>query len=185
MDSAIFLEWFRYAVNRVGSGYFGYAERVYCYELYHFLRVAMHHHERVNGPIGNIYLHSELVKAVISTDIAQRYEVWPLSAQRMPDFLFHTPGNFDNQVAAIEVKVSPTLSSADLIDDLKKLTELRQNYLYDLGIFHCVNIESDRLRMLLQRANAYDMVLDQDILVECKSSHGAPIESFKLSELLT
>lgn len=42
----------------------------------------------------------------------------------MPDFLFHTPGDFNNQIAEIEIKTA-ALSRESLMDDLIKLTELR------------------------------------------------------------
>ena len=121
----------------------------------------------------------------MSAEDAARYEVWPLPARRMPDFLFHTPGNFDNQIAAIEVKTSPTLSREYLIEDLVKLTELRQNYKYKLAIFHCVNTDIERLKQLLNYADVRLENLDHDIKIECKPGYRVPLESYRLGELFT
>lgn len=183
MDPCYFIRWLRYAISRVGPGYFGHAERVYCYELYHYIRVAMHSHEQAHGPIDEIFLHSELVKTVLSNNDAQRYEVWSLRGLRVPDFLFHTPGNFNNQIAAIEVKTA-ALSRESLMDDLMKLTELRQNYRYKLGIFHCVNTDTRRLIELLTGMKEFHVNLDQDILVEVKPGYTKQLESFRLGDLL-
>jgi hypothetical protein len=145
----------------------------------------MHYYERRNGPIANIFLHSELVKTVLPIEDANRYEVWPLQARRMPDFLFHTPGNFDNQIAAIEVKISSGLSRANLAEDLRKLTELRQKYKYELAIFHCVNTDAEKLRQLLNFEDVSRENLAPDIKIECKPAYGVPLQSCSLGELFT
>ena len=144
----------------------------------------MYHYEQEHGQINEIFLHSELVKTVLSPNQAQRFDVWPLGGLKVPDFLFHTPGNFDNQIAAVEVKTAH-LSPDNLINDLIKLTELRQNYRYHLGIFHCVNTNIGRLRALLNESDALAVGLDHDILIECKPGYGQMLQSCMLGELLT
>ncbi|MCX2781264.1 hypothetical protein, partial [Microbulbifer thermotolerans] len=109
----IFLEWLRYAIGRVGPGYFGFVERVYCYELYHFLRVAMYGYERRHGPIQNVYLHSEFVKVVITDEEARRYEVFPLGNRRSPDFMLHEP-NTTERVFKILCQPNSLTSQTDV-----------------------------------------------------------------------
>ncbi|EKZ9008032.1 hypothetical protein RFA56_000011 [Vibrio alginolyticus] len=183
MNPDIFLSWFEYATKKVGSGYFGHAERVYCYELYHYIRDAMHHYEKDNGPIGGIYLHSELVKRAMTNERAKFYEVYPLDGLRVPDFLFHTPGSFDNQIAAIEVKANG-LSYSQLTDDLYKLAQLRQNYQYQLAIFHCVNIDIGDVIDLLREAVANNFELDPNILILCKPAYKVDLISVTVGDLL-
>ena len=184
MNSRLFLGWFEYAINRVGNGYFGFAERVYCYELYHYIRVAMHGFEREHGAIEGVFLHSELVKSILPDDAAQIMEVIPLKTRRMPDFLFHSPGNFDNQIAAIEVKTTPRLSYCQLIRDLEKLSELRVNYQYQLVIFHCVNSSMEIVCDHVNRAVNEGLDVDGNILVVTKPAFGEPIQKVTIGEII-
>lgn len=142
----------------------------------------MHHHERTQGKVEDIFLHSELVKTVLSENDAQRYDVWPLGARRMPDFLFHTPDNFNNQIAAIEVKTA-YLSQDKFIEDLEKLTELYRNYKYQLAIFHCTNTSIDRIRHLLKDISTDH--IEENIKIECKEKFNEPMISMNFKDLKT
>ncbi|KOE74423.1 hypothetical protein ACS87_22030 [Vibrio parahaemolyticus] len=167
-----FLQWLDYAIPRVGNGYFGHAERVYCYELYHHMRVAMEEFENENGELDGVFLHSELVKAIMPSERAQVLDVIPLRTRRMPDFIFHSPGNFERQIAAIEVKTTSPLSFDELCSDLIKLSELRTSYHYQLVIFHCVNTPIGRVYELIQHALNQNIELDPSVLVVCKPDFG-------------
>ncbi|KQH83562.1 hypothetical protein AMR76_22280 [Vibrio furnissii] len=184
MNSRLFLQWLEYAIDRVGNGYFGHAERVYCYELYHFVRVAMHAYERQYGQIENVFLHSELVKSIVPDEEAQVLEIFPLQSRRMPDFLFHSPGNTDHQLVAIEVKVTSPLSLDELVSDLQKLSELRVNYRYEMVIFHCVNTSIDRIFTLIERALNRGIELDPQILVICKPAYGEAIQKMTVGAIV-
>lgn len=180
----IFLDWLRYAIGRVGPGYFGFVERVYCYELYHFLRVAMYGHERLHGPIQNVYLHSEFVKVVITDEEARRYGVFPLGNRRSPDFMLHEPNTTDHQIAAMEVKATPDLSYAEFVDDIEKLSELRRSYRYGLVIFHCINSDLGRIQQHVTRAQQERTALDPDVLIIAKPESNLPIQEVYLGGLL-
>ncbi len=180
----LFLKWLRYAINRVGPGYFGFVERVYCYELYHFLRVAMHAYERINGPIRNVYLHSEYVKVVINEEEARDIGVFPLGGRRSPDFMLHEPNTIDHQIAAMEVKASPDLQFGEFIEDIHKLSELRNNYRYQIAIFHCINVDFDRIIQHLRRAEEEGIQLDPEILIIAKPDSHLAIQEAYLRELL-
>ncbi|CAK2819204.1 conserved hypothetical protein [Vibrio crassostreae] len=184
MNPQIFLSWLRYAIEHVGNGYFGHVERVYCYELYHKIRVAMYGYERHHGPIEGLFLHSELVKVIIDDDIARHFDVLPLDGLRIPDFIFHEPGNFDNQIAAIEVKTTPRLSYRELIDDLQKLSQLRVNYQFQLVVFHCLNIDINRIEYLLQRAVDEGVDLDTNIRIIVKPDFGVQLQEMTVGQLL-
>ncbi|UPT54150.1 hypothetical protein [Dickeya zeae] len=184
ITSEIFLEWLRYAIGRVGPGYFGFVERVYCYELYHFLRVAMYVHERIHGPIQNVYLHSEFVKVVITDEEARKYGVFPLGNRRSPDFMLHDPNTTDHQIAAMEVKATPDLSYDEFVSDIKKLSELRSNYRYSLVIFHCINSDLGRIQQHVTRAQHEGIVLDPEVLIIVKPESHFPIQEVYLGALL-
>ena len=184
MNPHIFLGWLRRAIDRVGDGYFGHVERVYCYELYHQIRVAMYGFERRSDPNQRLYLHSELVKVIIDEDIARHFDVLPLNGIRIPDFIFHEPNNFNNQIAAIEVKTTPRLSYRDFIDDLNKLSQLRVNYQFQLVIFHCVNIDISRIEDLLLRAVNENLELDNNIRIIVKPDFEVDLQEMTVGQLL-
>ena len=151
----LFLNWLRSAINFVPNGYFGHSERVFCYELYHRIRVGMFLHEREHGRLNNIFLHSEIVKAYIDPQTAEEYNIIPLNGQMSPDFILHEPNTADQQIAAVEVKATENLSHAELHRDLDKLTQLKNNYNFQVAVFLAINIDSQRIENLIQR-NLHD-----------------------------
>lgn len=179
----IFLNWLRWAINNVGDGYFGHSERVYCYELYHLIRVKMHLYERQNGRLNEVFLHSELVKRIITRADAEFYEVWPLNERRIPDFLFHSPGDFNNQIATIEVK-AVHLHQKEFYEDLRKLTDMINNYQYQLGIFHCINNSKERIVELLGKDLDFIGNFNGNIILIIKSNFYSEIEQYTLAELI-
>jgi hypothetical protein len=95
-----------------------YRERVYCYELYHQLRMLMEEH----GGLAGCVLSGEIDK-----------QGHPVIRQCAPDFMFHNPGRMENLVV---VEVKPI--SAD-IDGVRKDRETLEYFLspevgYEAGI---------------------------------------------------
>lgn len=182
MNTEIFLGWLRYAIRKVGSGYYGYSERVYCYELYHFIRVAMYSSDIEHS---NIFLHSEIVKVVLATDEARNIGVSPLAGRRSPDFILHEPHTADHQIAAVEVKTTPNLTYQEFIDDIIKLTELKENYNFQLCVFHCINIRMNTLHRYLDIAIQRDVNFDRQILIMAKQNYNMGVQEITIQELLT
>lgn len=180
---AVFLKWLRPAINNVGSGYFGLVERVYCYELYHFIRMEMTKHEQQTKRKLSVYLHSELVKAVVTAHRAQELGIIPLDTRRSPDFILHALDTADHQVAAMEVKTAPDLSYADFIDDINKLSGLKNRYRFELVVFHCVNVDMGLVSKHLKRAAEAGLTLDGDVLVVVKPSYSAAIEEAYIRDI--
>ncbi|MDF7650790.1 hypothetical protein PUG42_19850 [Erwiniaceae bacterium L1_54_3] len=178
-----FLEWLRWAAQQVGDGYFGHSERVYCYELYHLIRVKMYLYERQNGPLREIFLHSELVKRIITREEAEFHEVFPLNEQRIPDFIFHNPNNFHNQVATMEVKVV-TLYAANFYDDLRKLTDMVGRYQYQLAIFHCINNSRERLLGLLDEFEDEWANLNHGIIILLRENYHSRLQQTTLGAMI-
>lgn len=183
MDPREFLEFLRYAVNRVGPGYYGYSERVYCYELYHFLRVAMFGRQ-INVTHPHLFLHSEIVKVVLNHADAENIGVYPLENQRSPDFIFHEPHTVDHQIAAIEVKATPNVSYAAGLEDLEKLSELKQNYHFQVGVFHCINSGINRVAQHVSRARDEGYELDPEIIIMAVPEYGQQIQEQTIGQLL-
>lgn len=97
-----------------------YRERVYCYELYHQLRVCM---ER--EPFFRYTLHGEV-------DKKGHPKIADKCGEKIPDFLFHVPGEMDN-LAVMEVKPSPA-GEGELKDDVEKLLCFMEKAAYHRGI---------------------------------------------------
>lgn len=184
MHSEIFLNWLRYAIGRVGPGYYGYSERVYCYELYHFIRVAMHH-SNIHREHPNIFLHSEIVKVVLGEQQARNIGVYPLQGQRSPDFILHEPDTAEHQIAAVEVKATPNVDYHGFIDDIKKLSELKESYNFELSIFHCINTGMDRLQQHLIRAIDEGIHFDREILLIAIPEHNSEANEITIERLLS
>lgn len=130
-----------------------YHERVFCYELYHKLRILMDLEKDEQGnPLyqtKGIFLQSEVKKTEIHEYVERVFKVTRLSGDFMPDFLLHTPGNFENQLVVIEAKSNPNLSFDMLKADLLKIQEFINNYKYRKGIFIAVNISDEKRNTLV------------------------------------
>ena len=131
-----------------------YGERVFCYELYHQVRKRMDEYFDQNPPrrrTSKICLQAELRKEQVR-DVIEYFNIeQPLVKEYVPDFLLHSPGNFQHQKLIIEVKSVPELSFSAVKEDLSKIQEFIQRYRYRLGVFLAVNAPSKRIIGILAR----------------------------------
>jgi hypothetical protein len=132
-----------------------YGERVFCYELYHQLRKKMENHSQHNpNTFQNILLESELKKEFIGKIVEDYYNITALDAEYFPDFLLHTPNNFDNQDIIVEVKSNPKLGFSGMKEDLIKIQQFISKYGYSRGVFLSVNTNPERIgRGLMEPQN--------------------------------
>lgn len=98
-----------------------YRERVYCYELYHQMRVRWPMH----------------TPFVVDGEVDKRAH--PILRRRgmefaVPDFLIHVPGDMKLNHTVVEVK-SERASTAGVEQDLKKLAAFRHIVGYQRGIY--------------------------------------------------
>ncbi|WP_133251405.1 hypothetical protein [Pokkaliibacter plantistimulans] len=184
MNPREFLDFLRYAIGSVGPGYYGYSERVYCYELYHFLRVAMFHRQ-LNSTHPHLYLHSEIVKVVLNHADAENIGVYPLGNQRSPDFILHEPNTAANQIAVVEVKVTPNVGYAACLDDLEKLSELKRSYHFQVGVFLCINSGINRVFKHIKRARDEGRELDPEVIIMAVPKCGQQIQEQTIGQLLS
>ena len=130
-----FLEGFGNSVRRINLEYMAiestgwnipkYAERVYCYELYHQMR-------NIFGDRYEYSINGELPKGT--------HEI--IQVNRSTDFLVHRPNSMASNLAIIEVKpFSIVKAFSNIVQDLKKLglfTGDQAHYRY--GIMHVYSI---------------------------------------------
>lgn len=106
-----------------------YRERVYCYELYHQLRLQL-------GDQFEYVLHGELDK-VGHEEICKIFVTDKRECPRpCPDFLLHIPGeqSGSSNIAIMEVKRSDT-SKSGINSDLEKIDTFMDKAKYQHGIF--------------------------------------------------
>lgn len=166
-DFAIFLDFFVQATAMVGEDYFRlpvagredllYRERVYCYELYHYLRLTMEH----SGPSFPYTLCGELDKSghpYIRGNSLDRVK---------PDFLVHKPLSMTLNLVAIEVKpVARTIRGGnqtgvvgwraigqkEIEKDLKTLTAFHRAGSYHRAIYLIYGNDDKRFQRIRAKA---------------------------------
>ena len=128
-----------------------YRERVYCYELYHQLRCIW---EGFPFSLGG----------EIDKNGNPHFENGPY-ARAKPDLLVHTPGDMDQNLAAVEVKPA-TADLGDMRNDLRKLTWFCRHARYFRGVFLVYGEagEPEALSSKLRRAADTGIEL---VLLEC------------------
>lgn len=213
-DATAFLDLLRDSLGEIGSDYYGrdyfsdetlrdlgidiadprlpalrshlrrFGERVFCYQLYHRLQVRLEEIEfRDGGPI----LQGELKKSEIHAilDLIPD-DVKPLNKEFVPDFLYHSPVNFDHQEVVIEVKANPEVGFPDLREDLHKLSQFTVRYHYWVGILLIVNNDPSRIRKLFE-ANLdqlRDVELPEKIRVLVQEGADTDLWEANLAELV-
>jgi hypothetical protein len=149
-DFSRFIECFKLATRNIGQEYMQlpvagfqntisiYRERVYCYELYHQLRIAM----------GDNFGFS------ISGEVDKRSH--PLMRGRdltntKPDLLIHTPGDMGGNLAIIEVKPVNALRN-NIEKDLRTLTAFRRDGGYFQAIYLIYGLNESAFNRINQTA---------------------------------
>jgi len=219
MNARILIEFLRIAVNSIDPMYFGqriesniferygitqnhpkrellekylsrYGERVFCYELYHQIRMMMENYEITNPDEDNkVYFQGELRKGNVE-EIIELFEgvEEALTKEYIPDFLLHSPGDFMKQELVIEVKSNPSISIKDITDDLQKIQEFLTRYSYNMGIFLLINAPLTRF------ASHFSNLIDSKwfennlpnrdrIIVVFKERPETPLFEYNVSEL--
>jgi hypothetical protein len=106
-------------------------ERVFCYELYHQIRI---HHDN-----NTVTLNGEIDKS--------GHKKFNKLDRKNPDFVFHIPGQMEGNTSVIEVKGK--LVKKDIIKDFNTLTLFVKKYDYKFGIFILYNHSLDELKNIL------------------------------------
>lgn len=112
-------------------------ERVYCYELYHQLRLFS---------LGDAPL-------TLTGEPDKRGHPGFTGKQPNPDFILHIPGHHDSNTAVIEVQCR--LSKRHLIKDLKTLKLMKEKgyHVLVLLLFAADNVPWQRLKQAAEEAN--------------------------------
>jgi hypothetical protein len=172
------LVWRRGILNENSFDRFG--ERVFCYELYHQLRILIDI-ERKHNPsfLEGTNLQGEVQKWLVH-GLNARLGLEDLSKEFVPDFLMHSPGEASRHVAVIEVKCYDRLTTEEVLYDLNKLDEFIRNYYYERGFFISVNMEFDSFIQLMHHINNQISTLSDSIKIICKTNSKVEAQYYNL-----
>lgn len=121
-----------------------YRERVYCYELYHQMRIRW-------PPDSPFTLNGEVDKR--AHPILRRLD----AANTIPDFLVHVPGNMEGNHAIIEVKSNgPSLPA--IRSDIQKLNRFQDAVGYNRGLYLVYGDDADAdIERVAQEAERFNL----------------------------
>jgi hypothetical protein len=170
------------ALMNVGDGYFrvitSYSpngivrERVFCYELYHQLRLAM----------------KDSALLSLCGEIDKRGHMgFEEGDRKNPDFILHNAGNFQNNELIIEVKGK--LIKNQIIKDFDTIHTFIKKYEYKNGMFILYNYSLFDFRVMFHKWSV-DMIIDftdtmNSIIIICKKDGYCKPEIIYLKDLIS
>lgn len=143
-------------------------ERIFCYELYHQMRCSWCDNALIK-------IHGEIDK--------RGHSSFDQEHQKNPDFVFHIPGEFDNNRVIVEVKGN--LSTNGIRKDIETLTTFIERYGYRKGVYLIFNYSLSEMRNELLRTRMLNTLPKtlENIIIICKKRADMPIEEAKLSTI--
>ena len=189
MDKMVesFIQLIRDALENVGDEYYKLTttyrtlgvvrERIFCYELYHQMRLI----QSTRG-LTDIQIHGEIDKS--------GHVGFVRNARKNPDFVFHVPGMMEGNAIVVEVKGKLEGTYQDgICKDIGTLSKFTDNrYYYRLGvlIIYNYNLEEFRKKMgqFFKEELQKKQIATDKIVILCKKSKSVTLEIRKLDDLL-
>ena len=109
-------------------------ERVFCYELYHQMRLLM-------GEEVSLFLHGEIDK--------HGHRDFSALDQKNPDFVLHVPGTHEGNTLVIEVKGTIGYPRSKYVADFNNLITFVTRYRYRAGLFLLYNHSMAALKRII------------------------------------
>ena len=189
MDRAVesFIQLIRGSHDNVGDEYYRLTttykplgivrERVFCYELYHQMRLI-----QSQRGLTDIQIHGEI-------DKSGHFE-FDKDAQKNPDFVFHIPGMMQGNAIVVEVKGKIEGNYQEgVYKDIVTLSKFTDNkHYYHSGVLIIYNYTYDEFlrkigEFLKNRLQEKKFSTDK-IMILCKKSKNSPLQIRKLNDLL-
>ena len=189
MDKMVesFIQLIRDALENVGDEYYKLTttyrtlgvvrERIFCYELYHQMRLI-----QSQRGLTDIQIHGEI-------DKSGHFE-FDKDAQKNPDFVFHVPGMMEGNAIVVEVKGKLEGTYQDgICKDIRTLSKFTNNtHYYRLGVLIIYNYNLEEFRQktgqFLKEELPKKQIATDKILILCKKSKSVALEIRKLDDLL-
>ena len=189
MDEKVesFVEMIKDSLENVGDEYYKITttyessgivrERVFCYELYHQMRLV-----QSERGLNDVQIHGEIDK---SGHIAFDRNAW-----KNPDFVFHIPGMMQGNAIVVEVKgkLEGTYQEG-VYKDIVTLSKFTDNkHYYHSGVLIIYNYTYDeflrKIGEFLKNRLQENKVPTDKIIIICKKSKSIPSVIKKLNDLL-
>lgn len=152
-------------------------ERVFCYELYHQMRLV-----QSDRGLNDVQIHGEIDK---SGHIA-----FDRNARKNPDFVFHIPGMMQGNAIVVEVKgkIEGTYQEG-VYKDIVTLSKFANNtHYYHSGVLIIYNYTfeefSRKIGEFLKNRLQENKVSTDKLIIICKQSKSIPSVIKKLNDLL-
>ena len=189
MDKMVesFIQLIRDALENVGDEYYKLTttyrtlgvvrERIFCYELYHQMRLI----QSTRG-LNDVQIHGEIDKS--------GYIAFDRNAWKNPDFVFHIPGMMQGNAIVVEVKGKIEGNYQEgVYKDIVTLSKFTNNkYFYQSGILIIYNYTYDEfLRNMgefLKNRLQENKFSTEKIIIICKKSKSIPSVIKKLNDFL-
>ena len=189
MDEKVesFVEMIKDSLENVGDEYYKITttyessgivrERVFCYELYHQMRLV----QSARG-LTDVQIHGEIDK---SGHIA-----FDRNARKNPDFVFHIPSMMQGNAIVVEVKGKIEGNYQEgVYKDIVTLSKFTNNkHYYHSGVLIIYNYNYDeflrKIGEFLMNRLQENKVLTDKIIIICKQSKGITSVIKKLNDLL-
>ena len=171
-----------------------YKERVFCYELYHQLRVFIENQKSNNENLAiwdHALLQGELQKNQLSKTINEKFKVRRLNGIYVPDFILHQPHTANHQKFVMEVKTKPSLIFNDFKKDIIKLIEFVEKYNFENAFFLVINNNPEDIfekiknnKKILLKSLPNETVVLKKILIIIKENFTTEPEIISLYNLI-
>lgn len=145
-------------------------ERVFCYELYHQMRLVQKNNYEFS-------IHAEIDKRGNSSFETKHW--------KNPDFIFHKPGENSDNIIICEVKGK--IESKGIKKDFETISTFIKKYNYKVGVFILYGYLLEELKdcILSNRKEFYDCTkeIKDSIYIFIKETAEAQIKKIRYSEL--
>lgn len=162
----------------VENEFHNYGERIFCYELYHQLRLE---EKILEDLFGTVKIHGELRKMNIAP-LLDLLGLDDFESDLIPDILIHTPENANNQVCVIEIKTNNDVSTDQVKADLIKLNKYCEKLHYRYAYFISVNTSPNHIQNIINdpQLNLDCLKYKSRIKILCKENSRENIKIWKL-----
>lgn len=175
-NSRNYLDWVHEAIDHISPAYYKLKttyssagiirERIFCYELYHQMRLIQTKHD-----LGGLVLNGEIDK--------RGHDNFARIDQKNPDFVFHLPGSMAENAIVIEVKGTIANGTDGIKKDLDTLTSFVKNYNYQIGVLivfnHSLRELAEKCSPAFEEFKEIEKEIKERIFILCKKEN-KPIE---------
>lgn len=148
-------------------------ERVFCYELYHKMRIILEEKRNIE-----FTLNGEIDK--------RGHPEFEVEDRKNPDFIFHTPGTMEKNMLIVEVKGKTDGYIEACLKDFETIICFVSKYRYRAGVFILYNackFPVELRKNVCQKYNELSEDISRNIFILCKE-YGSSVRKFSLYDIL-